>query len=320
MARWLGFVLAAALSSASAQGARKALAIGAEARPVAEKLTALGFELTRLEKGGLSSGVAAYLRSLQAGDESFVIHSGPSLQERGENFLYPPTSAGAGYALDRLLGALEGKKLLVSLVVIDPRPAPPGRAKAQPRPLRPVAVGPGAVVALAAQPGKSPEEPGRGRPTVFAAALAEHLDDPVDVRQMLQAVADVVASRTDHSQRPWVTAHLARPYALLPSAAAAVSRAPVEARSGRCSGEDERRLDSAERKLLGARRRIEELDAQLEDVPEKVEKTVLEDGEPAGKVWVPNPRFVSLQRKLSEARRAKGDAHDAFDKIKLRCD
>lgn len=321
MARWLGFVLAVALWAAPAHGARKALAIGGDARAAVEKLAALGFDVTSLEKGALPAGVAAYVKSLQAGDESVVIHSGPAGQERGENVLFAPAGSGAPLAVDRLLAQLEEKKLSVSIVVIDARPAPQGRgAKGPSQPLRAVAIGAGTVVALAAQPGRMPEEPGRGRPTVFANALAEHLEDAVEIRQMLQAVADMVASRTDHAQRPWTTARLARPYTLVASAAATVARAAVEPRPGRCSGEEEKRLDAAERRLLDARRRIDDLNALIADVPEQIERDIVEDEKVVGKQRVPNPRYQSLQRRLTAARQAKAHAYGAFEKIKLRCD
>ncbi|MEQ8964205.1 MAG: caspase family protein, partial [Azospirillaceae bacterium] len=76
-----------------------------------------------------------------------------------------------------------------------------GLAKGLGRDLEQLARGRGTLVAYAAQPGRVALD-GSGGNSPYAAALLEHIDRPIDIRLLFDAVREEVWTRTDEEQRP----------------------------------------------------------------------------------------------------------------------
>lgn len=189
-----------------------------DARDVAAKLSALGFEVTALENAGLRrmrTALAEFGQRLtQSPDAAALFYfAGHGIQSRGRNYLLPVDAAAdteararaAALKLDDVLEELQYRGSGVNLVILDACRNNPFEDKVRGvgRGLARVATASGTLVAYATAPGSVAED-GTGRNGVYTAALLEVLERPgLNEDQVFKKVGVLVEARTGGQQRPW---------------------------------------------------------------------------------------------------------------------
>lgn len=189
-----------------------------DARAMAAKLRALGFDVTEKENvDGLDLKVAidTFGDRLKAGGVGLFYYSGHGAQFRGQNYLIPVDArlTNAVYAenssvpAQQVLDDMARAGNTLNIVILDAcRNDPfPSATKGLTRGLARMEAARGTLIAYATSPGETASD-GSGRHSPYTAALLQHLSDPgVPVEQVFKRVAREVDHETTSEQTPWYT-------------------------------------------------------------------------------------------------------------------
>jgi len=216
-----------------------------DAAAVADKLEALGFEVslvTDADRRGAIAAIDDFSRSLQGSDVAFLFYAGHGMQIEGDNFLLPvdvdvSSERALRYSaidIGEVVADME-RRARVALVVLDACRDNPylkslARTAAEDRGAIPLAglslmqlSGRGAIIAYAAAAGEVASD-GAGSHSPYTAALLEEIDKRgVEVGLMFRRVAGRVFDGSNGSQRPELLVRLVDEVYLNPAPEAAVA-------------------------------------------------------------------------------------------------
>lgn len=224
---WLGLVLL--LLSGGADAGRVALVIGNAAYPeaplatpardaddLALALAGAGFSVDKLVDANqqqMEQAIEKFTAKLTEDTVAVFYYSGHALEVQGQNYLLPvgkPINSEAnvkyqavnvGLLLDNLKASRKG----LNLVILDAcRDNPlPRDSKTARRGLSQTTAPSGSLLAYATAPGKVARV-GAGRNSIYTAALLQHFKTPdLEVKELLQRVAQDVRRATKDEQQPW---------------------------------------------------------------------------------------------------------------------
>lgn len=223
---------------------------GEDARAIADKLSASGFDVTLrldLNEKAMKAALRSFKNRIAGGDEAVFFYSGHGVQLGGANYLLPVDLAGddeeqikdEAIALQRVLDDLQEQKARFSLAIIDACRDNPFKGKgrsAATRGLAPTAAATGQMVMFSAGAGQQAlDRLGDGDPQrngVFTRVLLSELQKPgVSADRVLRNVrAEVVrlAKSVGHEQVPAIYDQAVGDfYFRRPAGAETVADAPV---------------------------------------------------------------------------------------------
>lgn len=187
-----------------------------DARAVAEKLGAVGFDVTlrtNLARAEMTGVLESFSTAAKGADMAVLFFAGHGIQKDGENYLLArdfadlslAALADASLSIGEVQKAITAAKPRIGIVIIDAcRNNPfaeqgivaPGLARAS--------GGAGLLFAYSTDPGNVAYD-GEGENSQFTEALLRHLDSPgLDVRLMFGRVRQSVLLDTGGAQIPWV--------------------------------------------------------------------------------------------------------------------
>lgn len=186
-----------------------------DARLVSERLSALGFAVTRVEDADretLVRTLAAFRERAASSDLTLLYYSGHGMQIDGVNFMVPidaPMQEPQSMRLralpvaDLIEAYLPGKTRLVFLDACRDNPVLASGTRGFTRGLAPMRVPEGTLIAYATKDGGVAEDGTGQRNSPFTTALVEHLGDPDDIVIVLRRVREKVMRATQGRQQPW---------------------------------------------------------------------------------------------------------------------
>jgi formylglycine-generating enzyme required for sulfatase activity len=189
-----------------------------DARAMVQKLTVLGFKVQSVENmthRQIGRTMAAFGKSLHAGDEVVVFYAGHGLQVKGVNY-FPAVDADIqseedvpqnSLNLNALLESMKEAKVGVKLLFLDACRNNPflRRFRGGERGLARIgAVPSGTLIHFATKPGGVADDGGTAANGLYTSALLRHLDAPgVSVETMVKRVAAMVEQDSRGKQEPW---------------------------------------------------------------------------------------------------------------------
>lgn len=247
LARWLvvlALLVAGVTAQAQTAGRRVALVIGNgayerpgsalrnpanDARAMAEKLRALGFEvIDAIDRDhlGMRRALGAFDRAMQGASAGLFYYAGHGMEYRGRNYLFPvdatlETEGDVGLNLidlDQVLQVME-TAVPTRLLFLDACRDNPlarrfrsalgaTRSSSIGQGLARVDAGVGTFIAYATAPGDVAAD-GTGSNSPFTAAMLTHLDEPgLEVGQLMRKVRNSVLEATNERQVPWESSSL----------------------------------------------------------------------------------------------------------------
>lgn len=185
-----------------------------DARAIASTLSALGFQVTRVDDGNREALVKALSQFQQKAAQSqitILFYSGHGMQIDGVNYLLPvDVDAGRpaslklqGLPLDMIVDTyLPGRTRIVFLDACRDNPSVATTVRGIGRGLAPMNVPSGTLIAYATRDGGTAED-GRGKHSPFTQALLDLIVEPEDISLILRKVRDRVMRETGGRQQPW---------------------------------------------------------------------------------------------------------------------
>lgn len=217
----------------SAYPAAKLLNPGNDAKAIAAKLNALGFEVivkTDVSQREMTRAISQFGQRLQNGGVALFYYAGHGLQVRGRNFLVPVDAEIVSEAsvrseavdLDQLLEQLAPARL--SMVILDACRNNPYEGKfrtAAGTGLAQIDAPKGTLLAYATAPGKVASD-GTGGNGLYTAELLKAIDVPgLKVEEIFKAVRVNVIKATAAQQIPWESSSLTGEFYFRPESRAA---------------------------------------------------------------------------------------------------
>ena len=207
-----------------------------DANGVGAALKRLGFDVdlvTDPDRLALEAGVRRFGDRARGADVALFFYAGHAVEANGQNWLLPVSAdirngrdlRFEGLDLDALLGELDGAAKL-SMIILDAcrdnpfklRIGDGGRGLDRGG-LAQVQAAAGTLVVFATAPGTVAGD-GTGPDSPFTTALLKHIDEPVEVREMLANVRKDVRAATGGQQIPWEQSAMEGSLYLNPTAAA----------------------------------------------------------------------------------------------------
>lgn len=192
-----------------------------DARAMAQQLTALGFQVTRLEnasKRDIERAIVDFEGQLGPDTTGLFYYAGHGVQVRGRNYLVPVDAAIESEShvrieavdVDMLTSAMDHAGSKVNFIILDACRNNPfeRRLRGASRGLAAVDAAAGTLIAYATAPGSVAED-GDGRNGVYTEALLDALSRPgLQAEQVFKQVRVRVAERTAERQIPWESSSL----------------------------------------------------------------------------------------------------------------
>jgi len=189
-----------------------------DARAVTKALEGVGFEVISGEDASLQefeAKVLEFRRKAQGAKAAWFHYSGHGVEVAGTNYLVPVDAnveeefqvKHKTYPLDQILGAMEGAKAPLKVVVLDccrDNPFGRGWSRSGASGLAQVADTPdGTIIAFATSPGKVAAD-GAGANSPFTSALVSSLRKPgLEIEQVFIETGRLVKETTGNRQIPW---------------------------------------------------------------------------------------------------------------------
>ena len=190
-----------------------------DAALIAESLTALGFEVTKVVDGDhrqMLDAMSAFGRSATGADVALFFYAGHGVQVGGRNWLLPVSSSikaetdlpSQAIRTNDIMEVMEASGASLKLVLLDAcrnNPLPKTASRGATRGLaRLEARTAGTMISFATAPGDVAAD-GTGNNSPFTTALAQHIATPgLEIRQLMGRVREMVYKSTDKAQLPWV--------------------------------------------------------------------------------------------------------------------
>ena len=251
---------------------------GNDARAIAAKLQALGFEVivkTDVNQRDMTRAISQFGQKLQNGGVALFYYAGHGLQVRGRNFLVPVDAEIVSEAsvrseavdLDQLLEQLSPARL--SMVILDACRNNPYEGKfrtAAGTGLAQIDAPKGTLLAYATAPGKVASD-GTGGNGLYTSELLKALDAPgLKVEEIFKAVRVNVIKATQAQQIPWESSSLTGEFYFRPETKTAEPDRSRQADAQRAellkAVEDERTKRETESQTL--KREMDSLRAELQ--------------------------------------------------------
>jgi hypothetical protein len=186
-----------------------------DAKAIADKLRAMGFEVKEVINAGRESMVkelSEFNRAAAKADLTLMYYAGHGVQISGTNYMIPtdmklnevaqaPLQA---VSLDMVVERyLPGKTKLVFLDACRDNPLLASTGRGVSKGLAPINVSEGTLIAYATKDGQTADDGADDKNSPFTRALLEHLNDPEDISLVLRTVRAKVMQRTNNRQQPW---------------------------------------------------------------------------------------------------------------------
>lgn len=203
-----------------------------DARLLSERLSAIGFDVVRLENASqaqMRRAIDDFGKRMESAQTALFFYAGHGLQIDGENYLIPVDANVrraedvdiASVALSRLLKRMNSAPTPVKLVILDACRDNPFEAasRSMTRGLALITSAPtGTIIAYATSPGTTAAD-GKTGHSPYTAALAEHINHSGwKVEDVFKAVSRDVKAATDGVQQPWLTSSLDGDFYFVPAA------------------------------------------------------------------------------------------------------
>ena len=228
---------------------------GRDARGMASKLKALGFETTLLldvKRRDFHEALDAFEDTLNRSDVGLVFFAGHGIQtEPGQNYLIPSDAQlekeshlpSEAVRADAILKRLERAENRVSILILDAcRNNPlPNRGRSARRGLQRMdpEVNKDFAILYSAGPGQVAQDGPPGGHGVFTGELLRALDEPgLKLEDVFKKVAKEVLSKTNNRQRPWQQVSMVADFRFNPPPATVLGDCPD------CPGRNVHRFDT----------------------------------------------------------------------------
>lgn len=230
--------VALVIGNAAYQGSSALKNPGNDARAIAEKMKALGFDvILRIDstQKDMNRAITRFGEKLSGGGVGLFYYAGHGMQVRGKNFLVPVDAEIEGESavrsesvdLDLVLDQLAAVR--IGVVILDACRNNPfeRRFRGGSGGLAQVDAPKGVLIAYATAPGKVAAD-GAGKHGLYTSELLRALDEPGRrIEDLFKQVRVRVSGATSDQQIPWESSSLTGDFYFLPQGAGAASREPA---------------------------------------------------------------------------------------------